>query len=84
MVRRERPDLVLMDLRMPVMNGFEAIELLMAGPGTRDIPILAVTGQVMEEDKKRAAEVGALGFITKPIDIEQLKAEISRIFNASK
>jgi CheY-like chemotaxis protein len=68
-----------MDLRMPVMNGFEAIERLKFDPATRDIPIVAVTAQAMEEDQVRSALAGANGFVSKPIDMETLKNEIGRV-----
>ncbi len=79
LARRENPDLILMDLRMPVMNGFEAIERLKSDPTTKNIPIVAVTAQAMEEDNARAALAGANGFISKPIDMEVFGAEIGRV-----
>ncbi|MEE9241375.1 MAG: PAS domain S-box protein, partial [bacterium] len=78
---REQPDLILVDLRMPVMDGFEAIENLRGNPLTREIPTLAVTAQVMEEDRGRSLKAGADGFVTKPIDIDALKKEVARILD---
>jgi CheY-like chemotaxis protein len=68
-----------MDLRMPVLDGFEAIERLKSDSATRDIPIIAVTAQVMEEDRARSAQAGADGFVTKPIDIETFRKEVGRV-----
>ncbi|MEE8111028.1 MAG: PAS domain S-box protein [bacterium] len=76
---REQPDLILVDLRMPVMDGFEAIENLRGNPLTREIPTLAVTAQVMEEDRGRSLKAGADGFVTKPIDIDVLEKEVARV-----
>ncbi len=79
MARRLRPDIILMDLRMPVMNGYEAIERLKADPETRDIPIIAVTAQAMREDMDRCRQVGAEGYVTKPIDKKFLAKEVGRL-----
>ena len=73
MATRERPDIILMDVRMPVMDGIQATKQLKADPETRDIPVLAVTAQAMHEDKERMLAAGADGFITKPIDLETFR-----------
>lgn len=77
--RRENPDLILMDLRMPIMDGFDAIERLKTDPTTKDIPIIAVTAQAMEEDRVRALHTGANGFVTKPVEIEAFSKELWRV-----
>ena len=79
MARSESPDLILMDLRMPVLDGFDAIERLKFDPATKDIPIIAVTAQAMEEDRVRSARAGANGYVTKPIDIEAFTKEVRRV-----
>ncbi len=79
---RERPDIILMDLRMPVMDGFEAIERLKSDPQTKGIPVLAVTAQAMTEDEERAMRAGADGFVTKPIEMEALMNEMRRLLGA--
>jgi PAS domain S-box-containing protein len=81
LARRERPALILMDLRMPVMDGFDAIENLKTDPLTKEIPILAVTAQVMAQDRSRSIELGADGFVTKPINIESFQSEINRVIS---
>jgi two-component system chemotaxis sensor kinase CheA len=79
---RELPDIILMDLRMPVMDGFESIQQLKSDTRTKGIPILAVTAQAMNQDKESSLEAGADGFVTKPIQIESLKEEMWRVLGA--
>ena len=83
-VEQSHPDLILMDLRMPIMNGFEAIEKIKSNPTTRDIPIIAVSAQVTDEDKDGAIQAGANGFISKPIDIDALKKEIFQVLSTTE
>jgi CheY-like chemotaxis protein len=70
-----------MDLRMPVMNGYEAIERLKTDPITRDMPIIAVTAQAMGEDRERCFQAGADGYVTKPIDRKFLTREVGRLLS---
>ncbi|MDA1000079.1 MAG: response regulator [bacterium] len=78
--REMRPDLILMDLRMPVMDGFETTEKLKADPLTAEIPIIAVTAQAVEEDRVRAFKAGAEGFVNKPVNISQFRQAIEAVF----
>ncbi len=66
--QREQPDIILMDLQMPGMDGLTATRLLREDPQTQGIPIIVLTASAMEEDKNRAREAGCDGYITKPID----------------
>src|SRR5947208_14657947 len=68
--RRERPDLVLMDLSLPVLSGWEATKEIKKDPGTAGIPVVAVTAHAMHGDRERALAAGCDGFIPKPIDGE--------------
>ena len=68
--KRERPDLVLMDLSLPVMSGWEATKALKETPETASIPVVAVTAHAMHGDRERALAAGCDGFIPKPIDEE--------------
>ncbi|MBN1881701.1 MAG: PAS domain S-box protein [Deltaproteobacteria bacterium] len=70
-------DLILMDLQMPVMDGYEAIRHIRENPILSDIPIVALTAHAMKKDKKRALDAGCVGFITKPIRKDALIAEIA-------
>lgn len=64
----EQPDMILMDIQMPDMDGLEATRLLRADPQTRDIPIIAVTASVMDSDRHKTIEAGCNAHISKPID----------------
>lgn len=77
-VRRELPDLVLMDLQMPGVNGFEATAVLKADTTTRHIPILAITALAMGEDRRLALSVGCDGYYAKPLEPRVLAAEIEQ------
>lgn len=68
------PRLVLMDLKMPVLDGWEATKRLKADPATRRIPVIAVSAQAMAGDRERAMAAGCDGYITKPIDVASLLA----------
>ncbi|MDO9018797.1 MAG: response regulator [Deltaproteobacteria bacterium] len=77
--RRERPDLVLMDLAMPRVDGFEAIHTLSGDPATASIPIVALTSLAMRGDEERARSLGAVEYLTKPVDREKLEAVLARL-----
>ncbi len=68
MAARESPDLILMDIQMPEMDGLTATRLLRAEPKTAHIPIVAVTASVTEKDRSKTLEAGCDGHIPKPID----------------
>ncbi|RKY62240.1 MAG: two-component system response regulator [Candidatus Latescibacterota bacterium] len=69
LARSERPDLILMDISLPGMDGLEATRRLKADPETRNIPVVALTAHAMRWDEQRAREAGCDGFITKPIEV---------------
>ena len=75
---RERPDVILMDMQLPDMDGFEATRVLKATPETAGIPVVAVTASAMKGDKERMLEV-CDRYIEKPIDYKNLVAEIADI-----
>jgi len=72
------PDLILMDLRMPRMDGFDAIRELRKGPDTADIPIIAISAWASAKHKERAMEAGANEHFTKPVDLSRLLETINR------
>ena len=75
--RRERPDLVLMDIQLPGMNGIEALAQLRADPSTAGIPVIAVTASVMQDDRKLITEAGFDGYIGKPINLAEFLQTVS-------
>jgi CheY-like chemotaxis protein len=72
----ERPDVILMDIKMPVVDGFEATRRLKAQPETRPIPVIALTAHAMQEDRDQAVAAGADEYETKPLDLDRLLAKI--------
>jgi CheY-like chemotaxis protein len=76
MAAAERPDLILMDLRLPVMDGWEATRRIKAQPETRDIPIIALTAHAMTGDREKALEAGCDDFDTKPVEMPRLLEKV--------
>ena len=72
------PDLILMDLRMPRMDGFEAIKIIRSEEETAHIPIIAISAWASAKHKERALEVGANEHFTKPVDLNRLLTTINR------
>ena len=70
------PDLVLMDLQLPQMDGMEALRLLRESARTRDVPVVAVTAFAMKEDRERAFGAGFDGYLEKPISIRALPEQV--------
>lgn len=72
MAKEHKPDLILMDMQMPVMDGFEATKILKADPETKHIKILAVTSFAMKGDREKIMEAGCDDYIPKPIETREL------------
>jgi CheY-like chemotaxis protein len=77
-VSQDHPDLVIMDLQMPVMDGYEAAKLLKADPAVAAIPLVAVTAYAMVGDRERIMACGFDGYMTKPIDPQTFVRELER------
>lgn len=75
----EKPDLVLMDLSLPEMDGWEAMRRLRANEGSANLRIIALTAHAMAEDKRKATEAGCDDFDTKPVDIERLITKMNAL-----
>lgn len=72
----EQPDLILMDLSLPVIDGWEATRRLKAAPETRNIPVIALTAHAMTGDREKALAAGCDDFDTKPIEIRRLLEKV--------
>jgi CheY-like chemotaxis protein len=73
---KEPPDLVLMDLQLPGIDGMEALRRLRENPRTADIPVVAVTAQAMKQDRERALDAGFNGYIEKPISVRAFPGQV--------
>ena len=78
-----KPDLILMDINMPDMDGYTLTAKIKTTPGFERIPILALTANVMRGDKEKTLEAGCDGYIQKPLDIDQLIKEVERFLTRS-
>jgi len=81
--RVQRPDVILMDIGLPGMDGYTALRELRADVATACIPAIALTAFAMEEDRQRALDAGFVGFITKPIQTRVFSSTIERIMENS-
>ncbi|PYX40049.1 MAG: hypothetical protein DMG81_07650 [Acidobacteria bacterium] len=72
----EKPDLILLDVMMPEMDGYEVCMRLKADPSTREIPVIFLTGQTSAEDETRGFEVGAVDYVHKPFSPAVVKARV--------
>lgn len=77
--RRHHPALILMDISIPVLDGWEATRILKADPATREIPIIALTAHALTKDRERALEVGCDGYLAKPCEPRTVVAEVQRL-----
>ena len=75
----DRPDIILMDLEMPVMDGWEATRRLKVNPQTRDIPVIALSAHALAGEREKALAAGCNEFDTKPIEFDRLVATVRRV-----
>ncbi len=78
MAPKERPDLVLMDIQLPGMNGIQALKKLRESEATRAIPVLAFTASVMPQDRREIMDAGFDGFVAKPVNLKEFIAAIAK------
>jgi two-component system cell cycle response regulator DivK len=81
MAQSERPDLILMDMSLPVVDGWEAARRLKAAPETHAIPIIALTAHAMVGDKEKAIEAGCDDYDTKPVEFQRLLEKIDSVLS---
>jgi two-component system cell cycle response regulator DivK len=81
MARSEKPDLILMDLNMPELDGWEATRQIKAAEESRAIPVIALTAHAMSGDRERALEAGCADYHTKPVELPKLLAQIEALLS---
>jgi len=84
LAKETHPDLILMDIQLPVMDGYEATRRIKSDPEFKAIPIIAVTSFTMKGDKEKVMEAGCDGYIVKPIDIKRLPELVKEYLQKNK
>ena len=84
MAASEAPDLILMDVGLPEMDGWEVTRLLKSNESTRHIPIVALTAHVMQSDREKAFQSGCDDYDTKPIEFSRLREKIENLLSVKK
>ncbi len=84
LVREQHPDLILMDIQLPGMDGLSAAQFIKSDPDLKKIPIIAVTGNALHVDKKEAMDIGFAGYLLKPFSFEVFLETISNFFKNQK
>ena len=79
LARERKPDLILMDIQLPGMNGIEAIGVLRADPSTAGIPVAAVTASVMQHDRNKITVAGFNAYVGKPINLNEFLATVRKL-----
>lgn len=75
-----KPDLILLDMKMPLVDGLEFLETCHTNLRTHDIPVIVVSSSKLERDVQRAAELGVINYITKPVDVKELSTAFACYF----
>jgi CheY-like chemotaxis protein len=84
MAASEKPDLILMDMSLPVMDGWEATRRVKADDATRSVPVIGLTAHAMAGDREKAIEAGCDDYDTKPVELDRLIGKIERLIGAAK
>ena len=82
--RSEHPDIILMDISIPKMDGWEATERLKADSDTAEIPIIALTAHALEEDRAKAMRAGCDGYLAKPVEPRRVVQEVEKFIGPAK
>jgi len=82
MATKEKPELVLLDIIMPVMNGFQVLRKLKSQEETKNIPVIMLTSKAQEKDIVSGLEVGAVDYVTKPFSFAELNARVNRALSS--
>lgn len=83
LARETRPHAILMDISLPILDGWRATELIKGDPATSQIPVIALTAHALTQDRERAKAVGCDGYLTKPCDPSRVIAALNRAIEAS-
>jgi two-component system, cell cycle response regulator DivK len=84
LARSERPDIILMDMSLPVMDGWEATRRVKSDDTTRRVPVIGLTAHAMAGDREKAIEAGCDDYDTKPVELERLIGKMERLLGAGK
>jgi two-component system cell cycle response regulator DivK len=84
LARSERPDIILMDMSLPVIDGWEATRCVKADDTTRSVPVIGLTAHAMAGDREKAIEAGCDDYETKPVELDRLIGKIERLIGAAK
>jgi two-component system, cell cycle response regulator DivK len=84
LARSEKPDIILMDMSLPIMDGWEATRRVKADDETRGVPVIGLTAHAMSGDREKAIEAGCDDYDTKPVEIDRLIGKIEKLIAAAK